>query len=113
MNGFFQRILIVDVDNRTKRVEPLNENLTRRYLGGKGLATRLLLANNPARVDPFAPENHFIIALGPATDSPIYGSCRHGIFSKSPLTGFYAESYSGGSLAISMSRDSLSLETTT
>jgi len=92
------------VSNRTSRVESLDEDILRQYLGGKGLATHLLLANNPARVDPFAPENHLVLSLGPATDSPVYGSCRHGIFSKSPLTGFYAESYSGGSLAISMSK---------
>lgn len=104
MKGFFQRILIIDLNNQTSQVDHLDESIMRRYLGGKGLGTHLLLANNPARVDPFAPENHFILALGPATDSPVYGSCRHGIYSKSPLTGFYAESYSGGSLAISMSR---------
>jgi aldehyde:ferredoxin oxidoreductase len=76
----------------------------RQYLGGKGLATHLLLERNPAGVDPLAPENNVIFTLGPATDSRIYGSCRHGIFAKSPLTGFYGESYSGGSLAIPMSR---------
>lgn len=45
-----------------------------------------------------------IVALGPVTDSAIYGSCRHGIFSKSPLTGFYGASYSVGKVAIPMSR---------
>ena len=104
MKGFFQRILRVDLTNRTSREEALDESLLGRYLGGKGLATHLLLQNNPAGVDPFAPQNHIVLALGPASDTPLYGSCRHGIFSKSPLTGLYAESYSGGSLAIPMSR---------
>jgi aldehyde:ferredoxin oxidoreductase len=104
MKGFFQRILRVDLTNRTSREETLDEAVLGRYLGGKGLATHLLLQNNPAGVDPFAPQNHIVLALGPASDTPLYGSCRHGIFSKSPLTGLYAESYSGGSLAIPMSR---------
>ena len=104
MKGFYQRVLMIDVSNRTSRVESLDDEVLKQFLGGKGLATHLLLSNNPARVDPFAPENHLVLALGPASDSPIYGSCRHGIFSKSPLTGFYAESYSGGSLAVSMSK---------
>jgi aldehyde:ferredoxin oxidoreductase len=96
--------LRVDLTNRSSREEALDEAVLGRYLGGKGLATHLLLQNNPAGVDPFAPQNHIVLALGPASDTPLYGSCRHGIFSKSPLTGLYAESYSGGSLAIPMSR---------
>ncbi len=104
MNGFFQNILTIDLTSRESRSEPLNDDITRRYLGGKGLATHLLMEKNPAGVDPFAPENRLVIAVGPVTDSALYGSCRHGIFSKSPLTGFLGHSYSGGKLAIPMSR---------
>ncbi len=104
MKGFFKKILVIDLSNREYRVEELDEEVLRSYLGGKGLATHLLLKTNPEAVDPLSPENSMILALGPVSDSPIYGSCRHGIFTKSPLTGFYGESYSGGSLAIRMSR---------
>ncbi len=104
MNGFFQRLLVIDVSNRTTSTQALAEDLLSDGLGGKGLATRLLLQHNPAGVDPLAAENHIIFALGPLTGSPLYGSCRHGIFSKSPLTGAYAESYSGGKAAVAMNR---------
>jgi aldehyde:ferredoxin oxidoreductase len=104
MNGFFERLLTVDVTNQTTTVEPLDKELFHRFLGGKGLATHLLLERNPTNVDPLAPDNNLIVALGPATDSAIYGSCRHGLFTKSPLTGFYGESYSGGRLAVPISR---------
>lgn len=104
MQGFFHRILVVDVSNRTCGTEALDETQLRAGLGGKGLGTRLLLERNRPGVDPFSPDHHLVLALGPATDSPIHGSCRHGMFAKSPLTGCYAESYSGGSAAIAMSR---------
>ncbi len=104
MKGFFTRLLVIDLSNRTSRVDPLDEEILERHLGGKGLATHLLLEKNPKGVDPFDPANHIIFALGSASGSSIYGSCRHGVFSKSPLTGFYGESYSGGGLAIPMSR---------
>ena len=103
MKGFFKKILVVDLNNLTFETEEISEEILANYLGGKGLATHLLLERNPAGVDPLSPDNLVILALGPVTDSPIYGSCRHGIYSKSPLTGFYGESYSGGSLAIQMS----------
>jgi aldehyde:ferredoxin oxidoreductase len=104
VKGFFQRILSIDLNSQDSWTEPLDEDLTRRYLGGKGLGTHLLLEKNPQGVDPLDPENHLIMTLGPATDSAIYGSCRYGLFAKSPLTGFFGESYSGGTLAIPMSR---------
>ncbi len=104
MNGLFHRVLVMDVTARTTTVETLNEDLSRSVLGGKGLGVSLLLQKNPAGVDPLSPENHLVIALGPTSDTPVYGSCRYGILSKSPLTGFLGHSYSGGKVAIPMSR---------
>ncbi|MBF0241868.1 MAG: aldehyde ferredoxin oxidoreductase family protein [Desulfamplus sp.] len=104
MKGFFQKLITIDVTKQETSVESIDDTTLKAYLGGKGLATHLLLEKNPPKVDPLSPENHFIIALGSVTDSKIYGGCRYGIFSKSPLTGFYAESYSGGRVAVPMSR---------
>ena len=104
MYGFFQQVLTLNASTQTHVAEPLGSELLSAGMGGKGLGTQLLLNRNPAGVDPFSPESHLILALGPATDSPVHGSCRHGFFAKSPLTGLYSESYAGGSAAIAMSR---------
>jgi aldehyde:ferredoxin oxidoreductase len=104
MHGFFQQALRIDVGQRSNQVESLGDAFLRATMGGKGLGTQLLLDNNPPLVDPLSPESCLVMALGPATDSAIHGSCRHGIFAKSPLTGLYSESYAGGSAAIAMSR---------
>lgn len=104
MRGFFGRLLRIDLSNQTHRVEAISDSVFRRYLGGKGLATHLLLEQNPVGVDPLSEENHLIFALGPVTDTPVAGSSRYGVFTKSPLTGFYSESYSGGKTAEPMSR---------
>jgi aldehyde:ferredoxin oxidoreductase len=104
MKGFFNRILKIDVGEQSFSIQELSDQELKQGLGGKGLGTQLLLENNPPDVDPFSAENNLIIALGPVTDTPLFGSCRHGIFSKSPQTGLYAESYSGGRAAESISR---------
>jgi aldehyde:ferredoxin oxidoreductase len=104
MKGFFQKILKIDLENRGVREEAVADELLENRLGGKGLAVDLLMKENPPGIDPLAPENRLIFAVGPITDSEIYGSCRHGAFTKSPLTGFFSESYSGGSAAEAMSR---------
>jgi len=77
----------------------LSDDLLEQTLGGKGLATRLLLQHNPPKVNPLDPENHLIVAGGPFSGTAIWGSCRHAVFTKSPQTGFYSESYSGGKVA--------------
>jgi aldehyde:ferredoxin oxidoreductase len=102
--GFYNRTLVADLEHRSFRIEAVPDEFLARGLGGKGLATELLLRHAPAGVDPLAPENPLIFATGPVTDTRIHGSCRHGVFTKSPQTGCYAESYSGGKAAEKMSR---------
>ncbi|MBN2809309.1 MAG: aldehyde ferredoxin oxidoreductase family protein [Deltaproteobacteria bacterium] len=96
MDGFYGRILKVDMNDQTFKIETLDADIYRQYLGGKGLASYLLFQNNPPGVDPLAPENCLIFATGPFSGSSIWGSCRYGVYSKSPQTGIYAESYAGG-----------------
>jgi aldehyde:ferredoxin oxidoreductase len=96
MFGFYGRILNVDLSLQTFAIEPLADEICASYLGGKGLAAHLLTEFNPPGVDPLAPENCLIFATGPLGGSTIWGSCRYGVFTKSPLTGIFAESYCGG-----------------
>lgn len=96
MKGFYHRILTVNLTERTFGIEALPDEAAKNYLGGKGLATCLLFERNPPGVDPFDPDNVVIFATGPVTGSSVWGSCRYGVFTKSPQTRFYTESYSGG-----------------
>ncbi|HMK36531.1 MAG TPA: aldehyde ferredoxin oxidoreductase family protein [Desulfomonilaceae bacterium] len=104
MFGFYNKLLKIDVARQSYEIEPLSDALLSQTLGGKGLATRLLLDLNPPGIDPLAPENVLIFAAGPVAGTAIWGSCRHGVYTKSPQTGYYSESYSGGKAAEYMSR---------
>ena len=104
MNGFHNRVLHVDLKQRSFEEESIDDAVYQQFLGGKGLGTYLLLKNNRAGVDPLSPDNALIFATGPATDTRVFGSSRYGVFTKSPLTGFYCESYSGGNVAEPLSR---------
>ena len=96
MFGFYNMVLRVNATLKSFDIKIISDGVLRETLGGKGLATYLLKTHNPARVDPLGPDNHIIIASGPVAGTAIWGSCRHGVYTKSPQTGFYAESYSGG-----------------
>jgi aldehyde:ferredoxin oxidoreductase len=102
MYGFYGRILVADLTQRAFHIESVPDDVLAATLGGKGLATRLLLDKNPTGVDPFASENHLIFATGPFCRSRIWGASRYGVYTKSPLTRLYAESYSGGKVPEAM-----------
>ena len=104
MKGFFNQLLRIDLSKEKSTVEPITESILRSYLGGKGLGSYLLVRENPPRIDPFASQNHLIFTLGPLADTPFYGSSRYAVFTKSPQTGIYSESYSGGKITLAMSR---------
>ncbi len=96
MHGFYGRALKIDATARSFEIISLSEDLLLHTLGGKGLGTGLLLQENPVGADPLGPENRLIIATGPACNSRVWGGSRYGVYTKSPLTGLYAESYAGG-----------------
>lgn len=104
MDGFFNRLLRIDLSRKKSWIEPIPDSLLQLYLGGKGLGSFLLLKENLPHTDPFSPDNRLIFTLGPLADTPFYGSSRYAVFTKSPQTGIYSESYSGGKITTSMSR---------
>src|SRR5512136_395358 len=104
MKGFFNQLLRINLSKQKSTVEPIPESVLQSYLGGKGLGSYLLLKENPPRIDPFSSQNRLIFTLGPLADTPFYGSSRHAVFTKSPQTGIYSESYSGGKITLSLSR---------
>ena len=106
MDGFYNKVLHINLNQRSFEEEAINDEVYREYLGGKGLGTYLLLNNTKAGVDPLSEGNALIFATGPATGTAVWGSSRYGVFTKSPLTGLYAESYAGGRVAEPLSRTS-------
>jgi aldehyde:ferredoxin oxidoreductase len=96
MYGFYGRILVVDLSDRRFSMETVADETLASLLGGKGIGSYLLATRNPPQVDPFSPDNHIIFATGPVCGGLIWGGSRYGVFSKSPQTGLYSESYSGG-----------------
>jgi len=104
MKGFFNRLLRIDLSKQKTSAEPISDSILQSYLGGKGLGSFLLLKENPPHIDPFSPRNRLIFTSGPLADTPFYGSSRYAVFTKSPQTGIYSESYSGGKITLSLSR---------
>lgn len=96
MKGVFGKIKTINCRERKCYEETVPASVYEKFLGGKGLASYLLLKKNPAGVNPLSPDNKLILATGPANGFSVWGANRYAAFTKSPLTGIYSEAYSGG-----------------
>lgn len=89
------RLLRVDLTAGTVASEPVPQRWLRRYIGGKGLGARYLYEELAPDVDPLGPENVLLFMIGPLTGY-LPGESRYAAITKSPLTGGFLDSYSGG-----------------
>ncbi len=97
MNGWMGKILVVDLTTGSITTEPLDMDIARQFIGGRGLGARLLWDLVGPEVEPLSPENVLIIATGPMTATGFQTSNRFSVSTKSPLTGTVLDANSGGS----------------
>jgi aldehyde:ferredoxin oxidoreductase len=90
------KVLFVDLTNGLIKEETLAENICREFIGGNGLGIRVLYEKMKAQTDALGPENLLGFVVGSLTGTAAPGSGRHMLVTKSPLTGTWAESNSGG-----------------
>ena len=98
--GAHGRALVVDLTQGTHEIEEIPEDVFKRFLGGYGLGAYLMWKHFPAGTDALAPEACFSIVSGLLTGLGTPFSGRIQIVGKSPLTDTWADSNSGGSVAI-------------
>ncbi|MHC4752323.1 MAG: aldehyde ferredoxin oxidoreductase N-terminal domain-containing protein, partial [Planctomycetota bacterium] len=104
MSGFMGKILRVDLTEGKLWDEALSEDVTRKFIGGVGLATRYLYDEVPQGAEPLGPENKLIFMTGPLTGTASASAARYSVVTKSPLTGIWGQANSGGSFGPAMKR---------
>ena len=100
MSGRLEKILYVDLTERTTWTK-IRADLFEKYIGGAGVASKLLLEESPPNINPKSPEAPIILATGPLAG--IFPNMTKAVVMfKSPLTGNLGESYAGGNLSIAL-----------
>ena len=94
MGGYADRIAHVNLSSRKIEYEPVDPEMARKYIGGRGLGDKLVF-DAGHEFDAFDPENPLVIAVGPVTGTLITMSGRVAAVTKSPLTGTITDSHSG------------------
>ncbi len=96
MKGYCGVVLRINLTNRTIDKEPLNEELAKKFIGGRGLGTKMYYDEVDPKIDPLSPDNKLLFVAGPLTGTPTPTSGRYMVVTKGPLTGTIASSNSGG-----------------
>jgi aldehyde:ferredoxin oxidoreductase len=103
-SSYTGKIAWIDLSELKVSDYPLRDEDRRRFLGGKGIAAKILFDNLPADVLPFGPDNLIVITTGPLSGTGAPTSGRYNISTVSPLTGLCVSSNSGGDFGFHMKK---------
>lgn len=97
MSGaYYEKIARINLSTGEIKAEKLDLELAHKFIGGRGLGTKILYDEGVATVNPLSPENKLIYITGPMTGATAPSTGRYMVVTKSPLTGMIACSNSGG-----------------
>ncbi len=96
MFGYMGKLLRINLTDNTIKVEDLDFDKAKKYVGGRGLGTKILFDEIDPKIDALSPENKLIFINGPLSGTPTPTGGRYMVVTKSPLSGTIASSNSGG-----------------
>ncbi len=100
--GTSNRILEVNLSDRTSQTLSIADDDRRRYLGGKGLGLKLISERLPVGCDPLGPDNLLVFMMGVMMGTGAPCSGRFAALTKSPLTGIMLSSSCGGPFGMAL-----------
>jgi aldehyde:ferredoxin oxidoreductase len=89
--------LWVDLAKGKFSEEDIGEETIRNYIGGVGLAAKILFAETGPQTDPLSSDNILIVSAGLLNGTGAPTACRTEVTTKSPLTGIIGSGNTGGS----------------
>jgi len=95
IGGFKNKEVVVDLTAGSVSYRGIDEELARKYIGGRGLGVKYVFDNGPD-VEALSEENILCIMTGPISGSRTSMSGRLCVVTKSPLTGTVTDSHMGG-----------------
>lgn len=96
MNGYFGKLLRVNLSTGEVRVDPIDPKTSMDYIGGRGLGTKLFYDEVGPHVEGLSEENKLFFMTGLLSGAAVPTGGRYMVITKAPLTGTIASSNSGG-----------------
>lgn len=95
--GYTRKLIRVDLTRGQIGIEEIPNSLLLKYIGGAGLAARLLYDELEPGIEPFSERNKVVFLAGPLAGTIAPTGSRIGAYTKSPLTGSFFHASAGGS----------------
>ena len=95
-NGFTGKMLHIDLTRGILKDAPTPLNWADQFIGGAGLAARILYPLLSKETEPLGPNNPMLLMAGPCVGTAVPSSGRMAICACSPLTRLWGESDIGG-----------------
>ncbi len=103
-NGYWNKVLRVDLSSRTTWVENVGEEVWKQVTGGAGYGAKVLLEETTRDTDPLGPSNPLVFALGAYQAGNCPGNAKWTAVAKSPLTNTYGDSAGGADWGVQLKR---------
>ena len=102
--GYMGKILRVNFTNGSIGIEDIREDWAKKYIGGRGYGTRIIMEEVDPKTDPLSEDNKVVIANGPLGSTVAPSSGRVMVITKGALNGAIACSNSGGHFGSELKR---------
>jgi aldehyde:ferredoxin oxidoreductase len=102
MFGWNGKILYVNLSKEKASANKYDDLTARNFLGGRGLAAKILWDELKPGIDPLSSENRLVLAAGPLTGFGLPSSGKMIVAAKSPLTWGYGDGNIGTFASVQM-----------
>jgi aldehyde:ferredoxin oxidoreductase len=104
MFGNTGKYIRVNLSTQEFTIESIPDTTFENYIGGVGIAAKIVYEETEAETDPLGPDNVLASFTGPFTGTMVPSSSRHHYVARSPQTGVLGESNVGGSLGVQLKK---------
>ncbi len=97
--GYCGKILRLDLTTKKISEQRLTSDVVRKYLGGNGIAARIIYDEIRPSTDPMSPDNKLVFMTGPLNGTRVPFASKFGVWSLSPLTNNFHDSLVSAAMA--------------
>ena len=102
--GYSGKILKINLSTSVISQETISEEMMRKYFGGKGLINHFMKRDITENIDAYSAKNRLYFMTGVMSGIPAAGTSRIVMGTKSPITGAFGMSESGGFIATELKK---------
>lgn len=104
MSGYMGKYVIINLSTGKSEIVSPGDEFYKKYLTGYGMGAAVITERQKAKINPLSPEAHIGFCSGILTGTGAYFSGRFMVVGKSPLTGGWGDSNSGGFFSVEIKR---------